>query len=614
MAIVEISTLAELQAVNNDLTGDYELVADIDASATATWHGNGQYPTETYSGFMPLGVSGERFTGTFDGQGHTITGLYINRPTLSSVGLFGYCNGATISYLHLTDFDVTGRYYVGAMCGHATDETTTFSHCSAETPIADGVAVQSQGGYCGGFVGTRGTYEYCHAVCEIDSEGDYVGGFAGANVTATNCYAETEISNVACDSVGGFAGALFTDDNVTDSYSTGTVSGTGDQYGGFVGYTWSIDQVRRCYSTVNVTGHNETGGFVGCNNNAFNRECYAFGDVTGQTNTGGYCGKGRLSGRDFTQCGAHGDVTGRTNTGGFVGYVYYITSSAIIEQCYAIGAVSAESTSYDYIGGFVGKNEDCQNTICWCSGDVTGGRYYTGGFVGRNVATDDVGKQDSCKATGNVTSDSHYVGGFAGYNEASCTQDKSWATGYVVETTANYLGGFVGYDAGGTQTDCYYTEIDASPSQGVSGNQNTGGFVGYCVAGSTQENCYCVTDVSSSHASDFGEFRGNAAGTQTGCFYNSDKTIKAGSTVSQGSVTGETTANMQSESTFTTAGWDIDDEATHTSETWKIDDGNGYPEIYMATDFWPEWSIPETPTWPGKYNGIENPTSVNGVP
>src|SRR5690606_29835936 len=81
--VIAISTLADLDNIRNNMTGDYALVNDIDASATADpGYGDG-------AGWMPLGRendSGIPFTGSLDGQGYTITGLTFDRPEANGPG------------------------------------------------------------------------------------------------------------------------------------------------------------------------------------------------------------------------------------------------------------------------------------------------------------------------------------------------------------------------------------------------------------------------------------------------------------------------------------------------------------------------------------------------
>ena len=113
VASTPISTVAELQAINDSpegLTGRYILVNDIDAGATAGWNGG--------SGFEPIGSFANPFRGLFDGNGHVINGLAINRPTTGYVGLFGAVTAATIQHVGGTGCNITGRSHVGALMGY----------------------------------------------------------------------------------------------------------------------------------------------------------------------------------------------------------------------------------------------------------------------------------------------------------------------------------------------------------------------------------------------------------------------------------------------------------------------------------------------------------------
>ena len=77
-----ITTLAQLDAVRNNLSANYKLGADINATETAGWNGG--------AGWVPIGEGDNNpsFTGVFDGAGHVIRGLTIHRPGSSNVGLF----------------------------------------------------------------------------------------------------------------------------------------------------------------------------------------------------------------------------------------------------------------------------------------------------------------------------------------------------------------------------------------------------------------------------------------------------------------------------------------------------------------------------------------------
>ncbi len=93
-------------ARNANLANNFALSSDINASDTSTWNSVGG---GVYAGFRPIGSSGPGlFTGTFDGLGHTISNLTINRPNVTNVGLFGGISG-TIRNIALTSATVTGN-------------------------------------------------------------------------------------------------------------------------------------------------------------------------------------------------------------------------------------------------------------------------------------------------------------------------------------------------------------------------------------------------------------------------------------------------------------------------------------------------------------------------
>lgn len=107
-----ITDVYQLQEMNKDLSAWYVLGNDIDASVTLNWNER--------KGFIPVGDNSVNFRGHLDGQGHTITGLYINRPDTDYVGLFGYrTGGSQVISVGLENIAITGRDMVGGLAGHS---------------------------------------------------------------------------------------------------------------------------------------------------------------------------------------------------------------------------------------------------------------------------------------------------------------------------------------------------------------------------------------------------------------------------------------------------------------------------------------------------------------
>jgi len=294
----EIRTLAELQAVKDDLDGDYILMNDIDASETATWNAG--------LGFVPIGTSTAPFTGLFDGNGKKITGLTINRSNSSTdyVGLFGYIgSGSIIKDLGLEGGSVTGGSYVGGLVGNQGFGTITNCYASG--------AVTGSGSYVGDLVGYQysGTITNCYASGAVTG-GSYVGGLVGNQGfgTITNCYATGPVSGNQY--VGGLMGYQFSG-TITNCYASGRVSGS-SYVGGLVGHH-GFGTITNCYASGSVSGSSYVGGLVGHQYSGTITNCYANGSVSGTNYVGGLVG--HHYGGTITNCYYDSQTTGQSDTG-----------------------------------------------------------------------------------------------------------------------------------------------------------------------------------------------------------------------------------------------------------------------------------------------------------
>ena len=277
------TTAADLQGMNGNLGASYALGSDIDASATAGWVGGG---------FVPVGT----FTGVFDGLGHTITGLTINRPGTNNVGLFGFANGATIRNVGLNAATITGNSYVGSLAGLMDVSVSNISNSYSSSAAISGA------GFVGGLVGwIRGNISYSYSTGSATGTGA-TGGLSGSN--------------------------QFGQSNISNSYSSMNVSG--NAAGGLVGGNDGI--ISKSYSTGTVTG-NYAGGLAGQNHAGTILDSYSTGAVTGSVYSGGLVG---LAGPNdgyvttITNSYSTGLVSGSGTKGGLVGFnqnISAITSS-----------------------------------------------------------------------------------------------------------------------------------------------------------------------------------------------------------------------------------------------------------------------------------------------
>ena len=201
-----------------------------------------------------------------------------------------------------------------------------------------------------------------------------------------------------------------------------------------------------------------------------------------------------------------------------------------------LGVEDPNITGYGFVGGLVGANWSGALTDCYATGTVSGD-WDVGGLMGYNG-----GSLTSCYATGEV-SGTAYVGGLVGWNWSYyATITSCYATGSVTGT-GDRVGGLVGWNLGGMLiTSCYATGS-------VSGGDHVGGLVGW------------------------------NEGTLTDCFWDTQTCLPATVGVGYGydtstGVTGKTTAEMKTLSTFTDAGWDF-------ASVWAMPLGQYYPVLFL---------------------------------
>jgi hypothetical protein len=502
-----IADVSGLQAMATDLDAHYVLVADVDASTASSWNGG--------LGFAPVGNASAPFDGTFDGGGHAIFGLTVDRPGVRAVGLFGTVGSrGTVTAVRLEGASITGGDAVGGLVGEndgaVTDSSVDGTVVGQELvgglvgvnrgTVADASSTATvTGGFTvGGLVGLNEGGTVRASVAGGAVVGDFhVGGLVGFNrlrgtvadvaasgaVTGSSCVGglvgtsfDGEVTNAAAsgdvsgtEQVGGLVGTILTTDphTVADAAASGNVSGT-EQVGGLVGANVALDAstVERSTATGTVTGTLRVGGLVGQNFAAGRGEASvvdssATGDVTGETDVGGLVGANTADGSTgapgvvtVTRSAAEGTVTGVTGVGGLVGH----NVAGTVRRSSAAGPVAGTSM----VGGLVGTNgEGSTVTESAATGTVTGDDR-VGGLVGWNTAS----AVSASYATGDVGV-SGAVGALVGTNEFGGTVTQSYATGTLTGGTPG--SGLVGRPlATGAVVDSYWdtdtTGIDASRS------------------------------------------------------------------------------------------------------------------------------------------------------
>ena len=295
-----ISDKAGLNAVRNNLNGMYYLTTDIEFTAADFISGGDFY--NGGAGWSPIGANDTNaFSGTFDGDGHTITGLNcdINSTTTAYGGFIG-CNSGSVKNVGLVNGSIfvttTGSLaysYAGGVAGY--NSSGTIINCFNTGSVSSSSYSSFFDSYSGGIAGRNyGTISNCYNSGNVSATTTYssnVGGIAGYNYygTISNCYNTGSVSTYAeFPNAGGIVGNSSTS-TISNCYNTGSVvsttssSGLKPSAGGIAGCT-SDGTISNCYNTGsvkgNVFGSSYVGGIVGYITSGAITKCYYLNIVT----------------------------------------------------------------------------------------------------------------------------------------------------------------------------------------------------------------------------------------------------------------------------------------------------------------------------------------------
>ena len=256
-----LTKLSEVTATTIS-SGTYAIGSKADLVKLQTMVNNGKITGGTFvmsddidlggEEWTAIGTSSKEFKGTFDGNGHKITGLKIDKPETDYQGLFGCTSrSSTIKNVGVEGVDVTGGNYTGGLVGW-TFGSITNSYATGNV---------TGGKDTGGLVGfADGNITDSYATGNIFGR-DYTGKLVGAtNGSIANSYATGNVSGGSY--TGGLAGVA---NIITNSYSTGDV--TGENYtGGLIGLFVNDEgpmKIENAYTTSKVTGQSNAGSLIG---------------------------------------------------------------------------------------------------------------------------------------------------------------------------------------------------------------------------------------------------------------------------------------------------------------------------------------------------------------
>lgn len=309
---IEVSTIEDLYNIRNDLTANYILMNDIDLSDATASGGSWDYEGR---GWNPIGsgnaYSNNAFSGTFDGNGYSITGMRISAATLPSgvgddiyLGLFANVSG-TVQDLTLTGNIYTSwssntkNFYVGSIAG---DCSGVISNCTVETSIDANYSYSNDAYLCvGGIVGkaSGATISSCVNNGELSSKVSYYSYSYAGGIAGKSDVADTSIS---LSYNNGAVVATYGSSNSYSSSSTGRAAGIVN----------GMATVTNCYNVAQVQAKYTSSG------------SYRYGYANG------------IGGSVVTTCYNVGTVSGNTSK--------YAVANGTLSNCYYLSGSGSSST------------------------------------------------------------------------------------------------------------------------------------------------------------------------------------------------------------------------------------------------------------------------------
>ena len=356
----QLAGLAELVNAGYTFEGKtIKLTADILLNDTEGWE-NWNESTEGLNSWTPIGSGSQPFNGTLDGDGHSVSGIYINSEA-DYQGLVGYLGSGRTRNIGVKASYIKGVNHVGGVCGG--NASGNVSNCYNTGSVEGNSSV---GGVCG--MNMMANVINCYNSGSVEGN-DYVGGLCGRNDgTVSNCYNSGSVEGNS--SVGGVCGENW--GAVTSCYNTANVTGTGDYVGGVCGDNY-FGTVTNCYNSGSVEGNYDVGGVCGRNSNTVSN-CYNTGSVEGNYSVGGVCGENYGT---VNNCYNTGKVTGSNDVGGVCGW-----DQGIMTNCYYLTGTAAGGIN----GSDAAGQAEAKTAEQFQSGEVAS---LLGEGWGQTIGTDD---------------------------------------------------------------------------------------------------------------------------------------------------------------------------------------------------------------------------------
>jgi hypothetical protein len=312
----QVENLDHLMQVGSYLNDHFIQISDINAAAEEN--------------FMPIAFDSV-FSGRYDGNGHTISNLTINRisETDANIGLFSVLGAeSVVKNLTLEDADVTGFRFVGIVAGRITGGNVSNVQLSGNISATDGDA-NTYAGAVTGYLTDGGSILDAGSTANVygafSRAGGIVGVMAGEGTLMYNSWSSGDVTTDR--SAGGLASIVMEGAKIERSWASGNIFVETWDVGGLVGHCHSGCEIHDSFASGSaIIGEQSTnsrwaGGIAGrLEDNSSIINSYSTASVKGATHTGGLIGRMRNASPVVTSSFSAGTVTGDHGTvGGFIG-------------------------------------------------------------------------------------------------------------------------------------------------------------------------------------------------------------------------------------------------------------------------------------------------------
>lgn len=522
--------LNSLQRVAENLTDrdalsyNYVLKNDIDASGLVDPAGKSTYNT--------IGSGNTAFTGTFDGDGHTIVGLQANG------GLFGKLGSGAV----VKDINIVSSVFTGKDTGASVGAVAAENNGGKISGVSGyGNTVKGSGGYIGGLVGKNyggisnsddqstviagadtvaggiagingGTFDWSNFEAKIGyienvqsnsavttaglsagQSASNLGGIVGINekheLSVLGPEMDTDINNASAHGVTGKSGSTKTSGGIvgtnngklTNVYNESIIHGS-EAIGGIAGTNVMVDQddmfasqptlenIANAVEIIGDAGSQNVGGLVGMQDHATTNQGRNTGAITGCTNVGGMVGYNTAASYlNNLENSPQATITGITNVGGIAGVNEGVISAD--DQLNLLN--SGKIYGWENVGGIAGKNSGSIDNV---NSNI-------------NLYVIDEATRNALKGNAVITPNAQFFGGVTGENIGIITNATNRAR--VDAAQASYVGGIVGRNTSEDGKVGQLLGMGNSNEGFVIGKNYVGGVIGkneVAIAGTDKES------------------------------------------------------------------------------------------------------------------------------